>query len=179
MWVKVTQSCLILCDPMDPWNSPVQNTGVSSLSLRQGIFPTQGLNPDLLHFRRFLYQLSHKGSPRILERVAYPFSRDLPDPGIEPGPPTLQVAKLWYEKRQVVESGVESRKYDFIQVTKVHISNHSFRLTVWTLDTGGSTWHLDWWHGPLIQRDETDTLRSSSQQSQTQSSHGQKSDKFQ
>ena len=57
-----------------PWNSPGQNTGVSSLSLLQGIFPNQGLNPGLPHCRRILYQLSHKGSPRILERVAYPFS---------------------------------------------------------------------------------------------------------
>ena len=32
-----------------PWNSPAQNTGVGSLSLLQGIFPTQGLNPDLLN----------------------------------------------------------------------------------------------------------------------------------
>ena len=43
-----------------PWNSPGQNTGVGSLSLLQGIFPTQGLNPALLHCRRILYQLSHK-----------------------------------------------------------------------------------------------------------------------
>ena len=28
-----------------PWNSPGQNTGVGSLSLLQGIFPTQGSNP--------------------------------------------------------------------------------------------------------------------------------------
>jgi len=27
-----------------PWNSPGQNTGVGSLSLLQGIFPTQGSN---------------------------------------------------------------------------------------------------------------------------------------
>ena len=46
-----------------PWNSPGQNTGVSSLSLLQGIFPTQGSNPGLLHCKRILYQLSHKGSP--------------------------------------------------------------------------------------------------------------------
>ena len=46
----------------------------SSLSLLQGIFPTQGSNPGLLHCRQILYQLSHKGSPRILEWVAYPFS---------------------------------------------------------------------------------------------------------
>ena len=46
----------------------------SSLSLLQGIFTTQESNPDLLHCRQILYQLSHKGTPRILEWVAYPFS---------------------------------------------------------------------------------------------------------
>ena len=43
-----------------PWNSPCQNTGVGSLSLLQGIFPTKGLNPGLSHCRRILYQLSHQ-----------------------------------------------------------------------------------------------------------------------
>ena len=56
-----------------PWNSLGQITGVSSLSLLQGIFPTQGLNPGLLNWRQILYQLNHKGSPRILDWVAYPF----------------------------------------------------------------------------------------------------------
>ena len=46
-----------------PWNSPGQNTGVGSLSLLQGIFPTQGWNPGLPHCRRILYQLSHKWRP--------------------------------------------------------------------------------------------------------------------
>ena len=41
-----------------PWNSSGQNTGVGSLSLHQGIFPTQRSNPGLLHGRRILYQLS-------------------------------------------------------------------------------------------------------------------------
>ena len=63
-----------------PWNSPGQNTGVGSLSLLQEIFPTQGLNPGLLHCRQILYQLSHKGSPRILEWVACPFSRESSQP---------------------------------------------------------------------------------------------------
>ena len=57
-----------------PWNSPGQNTGVGSLSLLQVVFLTQGWNPGLPHCRRILHQLSHKGSPRILEWVAYPFS---------------------------------------------------------------------------------------------------------
>ena len=47
-----------------PWNSPGQNTGVSSLSLLQGIFPTQESNPGLPHCRWTLYQQSHEGSPQ-------------------------------------------------------------------------------------------------------------------
>ena len=57
-----------------PWNSPGQNTGAGSRSLLQGMFLTQGSSPGLPHCRQILYQLSHKGSPRILEWVAYPFS---------------------------------------------------------------------------------------------------------
>ena len=82
--VLVAQLCLIFCNPMDcspqrrlllcPWNSPGQNTAVSSLSLLQKIFQTQESNPGLSHCRRICYQLSHKGSPRILEWLAYPFS---------------------------------------------------------------------------------------------------------
>ena len=61
--VKITQSCPTLCDPRDfsPWNSPGQNTGVGRVG-------------SLRHCRQILYQLSHQGSPRILEWVAYPLS---------------------------------------------------------------------------------------------------------
>ena len=52
-----------------PWNSPGQNTGVGSCSFLQGILPTQGSNPGLLHCRCILYHLSQKGSPRITEWV--------------------------------------------------------------------------------------------------------------
>ena len=64
-----SESHLVVSDSLWPhglyslWNSPGQNTGVGSLSLPQGIFPTQRLNPGLRHCRRILYQLSHKGSP--------------------------------------------------------------------------------------------------------------------
>ena len=57
-----------------PWSSPGHNTGVGSHSLLQGIFSSQGSNPGLPHCRQILYQLSHQGSPRMLEWVAYPFS---------------------------------------------------------------------------------------------------------
>ena len=83
MWIKSfycdkeSESCSAVSGSLRPhglWNSPGQNTGVGSLSLIQGIFPTQGSNPGLPHSWRILYQLSHKGSPRVLEWVAYPFS---------------------------------------------------------------------------------------------------------
>ena len=66
MKANVAQLCLTLCDPISPWNSLGQNTGVSSLSLLQGIFPTQGLKTGLPHCRQILYQLSSQGSPRKL-----------------------------------------------------------------------------------------------------------------
>ena len=77
-----------------PSNSPGQNIGVGSLSLLQGIFPTQGSNPGLLHCRRNLYQLSHKGSPRILERVAYAFFSRSSQPRNPTRSPALQVDSL-------------------------------------------------------------------------------------
>ena len=67
LWVSESRS--VVCDSLRPqglynlWNSPVQNAGVSSLSLLQGIFPTQGWNPGLPRGRQVLYQLCHRGSP--------------------------------------------------------------------------------------------------------------------
>ena len=69
IWFYGSEICSVVSDPLQPhelyspWNSPGQNTGVCSLSLLQGIFPTQGLNPGLPHCRRILYQLSHKAKP--------------------------------------------------------------------------------------------------------------------
>ena len=73
LWVLclclVMQSCLTLCNPMDyqarllcPWDSPGKKTGVGCHAFLQGIFPTQGLNPDLSYCKRILYRLSHQGS---------------------------------------------------------------------------------------------------------------------
>ena len=67
------QSCLTLCDPKDYSSSgssvhgisQARITGMGGYSLLQGIFPTQGSNPHLLHCRQILYQLSHKGSKRF------------------------------------------------------------------------------------------------------------------
>ena len=70
--VLVTQSCLTLCDCMEPtrllslWNSPSKNTGVGSYALLQGIFLTQGLNPSLLYWQADSLPLSYQESPEIL-----------------------------------------------------------------------------------------------------------------
>ena len=60
----VTKPCPTLATlwTIQSWDSPGQNTIVGSVSLLQGIFPPQGSNPGLLHCRRILYLLSHKGS---------------------------------------------------------------------------------------------------------------------
>ena len=79
----VTQSCPTLRNSLDSslpgssvhGDSPGKKTGVGCHTLLQGIFPTQELNPGLPHCRQILYHLSHRGSPRILEWVACPFSR--------------------------------------------------------------------------------------------------------
>ena len=79
-------SCSVVSDCLQPHDcsppgstvhgdSPGNNTGVGCHALLQGIFQTQGSNPSLLHCRQILYQLSHQQSPRLLEGVAYPFSR--------------------------------------------------------------------------------------------------------
>ena len=79
----ITQSRPTLCNPVDctlpgssvHGDSAGKNTGVACHAFVQGIFPSQGSNPGLLHCRQILYHLSHQGSPWILEWVAYPFSR--------------------------------------------------------------------------------------------------------
>ena len=85
-----SESCSVVSDSLrplglySPRNSPGQNPGVGRLSLLQEIFLTQGSNPGLPHCQRISYQLSHKGSPRILEWVAYLFSRGSSWPGNQP-----------------------------------------------------------------------------------------------
>ena len=67
----IVKSCPTLCDTMDnspmdyilcPWDSPGKNTGKGCHFLLQGTFPTQELNPGLLHCRQILYQLSYEGT---------------------------------------------------------------------------------------------------------------------
>ena len=121
-----------------PWNPLGQATGVGSLSLLQRIFLAQGLKPGLLHCRQILYQLSHKESPRILEWVAYPLSRDLPDPGIELGSPALQVDSLPTElSREAPTPIIRNYRLGFILFI-YFFGGGSFTLKKWSqLDVKG------------------------------------------
>ena len=51
-----------------------KKNGVGCHALLQGISSTQGWNPGLPYCKWILYHLSNKGSPRILEWLAYSFS---------------------------------------------------------------------------------------------------------
>ena len=48
--------------------SPGKNIGVGCHALLQGIFPTQGSNPSLLHCRQILYRLNHQGGPSNISK---------------------------------------------------------------------------------------------------------------
>ena len=69
--INESESPSVMSDSLQPhglyssWNSPGQNTEVGSLSLLQGIFLTQGLNPGVPYCRQILYQLSHNKRNKV------------------------------------------------------------------------------------------------------------------
>ena len=88
----VTQWCPTLCDLMDCSPPGSSAHGIPRQEYWSGLpcppprdLPNQGLNPSLWHCGRILYHLSPHGSPRILEWVAYPFSRRSFQPRIPTG----------------------------------------------------------------------------------------------
>ena len=96
----VAKSCLTLATPWTvahqvplPWDVSGKNTGVDCPLLLQGIFPTQEVNPGLLHCRQILYRLSYEGSPWALvppKELTLPFLP--PDQtAIEAGRHSIQV----------------------------------------------------------------------------------------
>ena len=78
-WVKVVQSCLTLCNPMDYRVPGILQARilewVAFPSSRRSSQPWDRTQVSLIAGGWILYQPSHQGSPRILESVAYPFSR--------------------------------------------------------------------------------------------------------
>ena len=97
-----------------PWNFPGQNTGLHSLPLLQGVLPTQGSNPGLLHYRQILYRLIHKRSARILVWVAYPLIPvDLSNARMKLGPSALQVDSLHWAIREALQFIVPKLGFPF------------------------------------------------------------------
>ena len=80
---------------------PGKNTGVGCHALLLGIFPTQGLNPRLLHCRQILYQLSHQGSPGIHISPLFRFPSHLGHhratlvAQMVKNPPAMQETQVW------------------------------------------------------------------------------------
>ena len=94
--VKVAQSCLTCCNPMDYTVHGILQARI----LEWAAFPffRLGSQPrdqtQTVHCRLILYQLSHKGSPRTLEWVAYPFSSRSSPPSNWTWSPALQADSL-------------------------------------------------------------------------------------
>ena len=134
----VSQSYPTHCDPMDcspPGSSvhgvsPGKNIGVGCHSLLQGIFPTQGSNPGLPHCRQILYHLSYQGSPRILEWVAYPFSRGSSWPRNRTGVSCISVDSLPAELPRKPHICIYT--YIFVCVFQ-HTCTHTYNCSYWVL----------------------------------------------
>ena len=132
-----------------PWNSPGQNTGVGSLPLCQGIFPNQASNTGLPHCRQILYQLSHKGSPRILEWVAYPFSRGSSWPRNQTGVSCIAgrfftkwaIREAWDEQGYLLNSYFSQSKDNSVACRSPRAYFQMRSIPVYPLDTTMGTWH--------------------------------------
>ena len=95
--MKVTQLCPPLCYPMDYTVHGILQDRILewvAISFFRGSSWPRDWNQVSRIAGGFFYQLSQQGSPRILEWVAYHSPADLPDPGIKPGSPALQVDSL-------------------------------------------------------------------------------------
>ena len=97
---SVSESCSIMSYSLwhhglyRPWNSPGQNTGLGSFSLLQGVFQTQGLNPRLCIAGGFFTSGATRKAQECWTGQLIPSPGDLPNPGIKPGSPALQVDSL-------------------------------------------------------------------------------------
>ena len=111
----------------------------------QGIVPTQGSNPGLPHGRWILYHLSHQGSPRILEWVAYPFSRGTSCPRNQ----TRVFCNCRWILYQLSYQGSPIHSVGFAKCVKLCIRHYSVTqnsITVWNtlyaLPIPGNHWPL-------------------------------------
>ena len=130
---------------------------VGSSSLLQGIFPTQGLNPGVSHCWQILNQTRHQGSQRIMEGVAYPFSRGSSYPRIEPWSPALQADSLLTELLGKLCTYIQwniGHVKEHIWVSVSEVDEPRAYYTEWSKSekekqisyTNAYVWNLEWRH---------------------------------
>ena len=95
MWPYGLQPARLLC----PWDSPDKNTGVGCHALLQGIFPTHGLNPCLLHWQADSLPLLPPGKPQEIFKVYFKsliciFEKKIQEDPIPSPPAILVIPKL-------------------------------------------------------------------------------------
>ena len=95
--VKAPQSCLILCDPMDYTVPGILQARILewvAFPFSRGSSQPKDGTQVCRHCRQILYPLSHQGNQEYQSGQPIPSPADLPDLGIEPGSPALQVDSL-------------------------------------------------------------------------------------
>ena len=123
VWWK-SLSLIWLFATHSPWNFPGQNTGVGSLSLLQGIFPTQDWTQVSHIAGGFLTGWATREAQEYWSGLPIPSPASLPGPGIKPGSPALQVDILPTEL-----SGKPNQMSIFPDFTQLYISPNSRNLT--------------------------------------------------
>ena len=112
------------CGLYSPWNFPGQNTGVSSLSLLQGIFPTQRLNPGFPHCRQILSPAEPQGKPKntgvgsrsILQRV---FQTQELNQGLLHCRWIIYQLRYWGSPKRTISSKKKRLPSEYIQLSSV------------------------------------------------------------
>ena len=136
-----------------PWDSPGKNTGVGFHALLQGIFPTQRLNPGFPHCTQILYPLNHQGSPRILERVADPFSRGSFRPRNRSGVSCIAGRFFinWATREGPGDLQYTENTPDFIRCDKKPLGNASREVITKSCLENSLYWgNVEWWATPYI-----------------------------
>ena len=143
--MKVAQSCQTLCNPMNYTVHGILQTRILewvAFLFSRG-YSIQGLNPGLPYCRQILYQLSHKGSPRILEWVAYPFFSRSSWPRNWTG--VSCIAGGFFTKWAIREAQISNRDafpktqgMVMITMNRVHVGSHTQPSWPW--------WAVDSYH---------------------------------
>ena len=174
----VTQSCLTLCDSMDcsppgssvHGGSPGKNTGLGCCALLQGIFPTQGSTPGLPHRRQIVYVWATREAQEYWMGWSIHSPGDLPNPGIEPGSPALQVdslpaqlpgkplgRRLGLKYGYALVPGLSGKTDDYSTIVNSVIQNYLWYLQPWNwgslIQSGGNECKPEsLWLGQLARR---------------------------